>query len=183
MPIHQSDRPDDEVCRSVRDPVVWSGCRARCSTPRKLRWPAWPFDVPLVPEEHHRADARESRRRIHGGEERKRYRPHHRTGHPRTRERVPAGARFNIRLVMDVLCDEDAPLFQRVLEGLRFLEDDSLGGGGSRGSGRVSLANLGLAARQERRRFGCSGERISAGVTWLDPTGRQESAFGFIRED
>ena len=30
---------------------------------------------------------------------------------PRTLERVPAGARFQVRMVMDVLCDEDAPLF------------------------------------------------------------------------
>ena len=42
---------------------------------------------------------------------------------------------------MDVLCEEDAPLFARVVEGLRLLEDDALGGGGSRGSGRV-LANI-----------------------------------------
>src|ERR1051326_354493 len=54
---------------------------------------------------------------------------------PRTLERVPAGARFRTRFVMDVLCDEDAPLFARVLEGLRLLEDDALGGGGSRGGG------------------------------------------------
>jgi hypothetical protein len=50
---------------------------------------------------------------------------------PRTLERVPAGARFSVRMVMDVLCKEDAPLFSRVLEGLRMLEDDALGGGGS----------------------------------------------------
>jgi CRISPR/Cas system CSM-associated protein Csm3 (group 7 of RAMP superfamily) len=31
---------------------------------------------------------------------------------PRTLERVPAGARFRVRLVMDVLCEEDAPLFR-----------------------------------------------------------------------
>ena len=48
---------------------------------------------------------------------------------------------------MDVLCDEDAPLFLRVLEGLRLLEDDALGGGGSRGSGRVSFSNLRLVWR------------------------------------
>ena len=36
---------------------------------------------------------------------------------PRTLERVPAGARFRVRFVMDVLCEEDAPLFLRVLEG------------------------------------------------------------------
>src|SRR5437879_8754736 len=66
---------------------------------------------------------------------------------PRTLERVPAGARFRTRLVMDVLCEEDAPLFLRVLEGLRLLEDDALGGGGSRGSGRVSFSSLRLVWR------------------------------------
>jgi len=63
---------------------------------------------------------------------------------PRTLERVPAGARFRVRMVMDVLCDEDAPLFALVVEGMRLLEDDALGGGGSRGSGRVRFANLRL---------------------------------------
>src|SRR5260370_24372076 len=66
---------------------------------------------------------------------------------PRTLERVPAGARFKTRFVMDVLCEEDAPLFMRVLEGLRLLEDDALGGGGSRGSGRVSFSGLRLVWR------------------------------------
>ena len=94
---------------------------------------------------------------------------------PRTLERVPAGARFRVRLVMDVLCDEDAPLFLRVLEGLRLLEDDTLGGGGSRGSGRVRFANLKLTWRgqdyystgaaqkrsERRRRSGRSADRLS----------------------
>jgi CRISPR-associated protein Csm3 len=66
---------------------------------------------------------------------------------PRTLERVPAGARFRVRLVLDVLCEEDKALAARVLEGLRLLEDDALGGGGSRGSGRVRFANVKLAWR------------------------------------
>jgi CRISPR-associated protein Csm3 len=66
---------------------------------------------------------------------------------PRTLERVPSGARFSFRLVLDVLCDEDKPLLGRVAEGLRLLEDDSLGGGGSRGSGRVRFGGLKLAWR------------------------------------
>ena len=37
---------------------------------------------------------------------------------PRTLERVPAGARFRVRLVLDVLCEEDKALAARVLEGL-----------------------------------------------------------------
>ena len=50
---------------------------------------------------------------------------------PRTLERVPAGARFQVRMVLDVLCEEDKALAARLFEGLRLLEDDALGGGGS----------------------------------------------------
>ena len=52
-----------------------------------------------------------------------------------------------MRLVMDVLCDADKVLFARLVEALRLMEDDSLGGGGSRGSGRVKLAGLRLLWR------------------------------------
>ncbi len=62
-------------------------------------------------------------------------------------ERVPAGAKFRIRIVLDVLCDEDKPLFGRLLEGLRLLEDDALGGGGSRGNGRIRFGNMRLVWR------------------------------------
>jgi CRISPR-associated protein Csm3 len=55
----------------------------------------------------------------------------------RTLERVPAGARFRVRAVLDILCPEDRELVPRLIEGLRLLEDDTLGGGGSRGNGRV----------------------------------------------
>jgi len=68
---------------------------------------------------------------------------------PRTLERVPAGARFQVRFVIDILCQEDRVLPGLLVEGLRLLEDDTLGGGGSRGSGRVGFATcdwLGAAA-------------------------------------
>lgn len=58
----------------------------------------------------------------------------------RTLERVPAGAKFRVRLVLDILCPEDRELVAKLAEGLRLLEDDALGGGGSRGSGRVKFA-------------------------------------------
>ncbi len=77
---------------------------------------------------------------------------------PRTLERVPAGARFNVRMVLDVLCPEDAVLPDLLVQGLRLLEDDTLGGGGSRGSGRVrfgrseaDLARQGLLRHRSRR--------------------------------
>ena len=41
---------------------------------------------------------------------------------PRTLERVPAGARFKVRMVMDVLCEEDKALVARVFEGLGCLK-------------------------------------------------------------
>ena len=68
---------------------------------------------------------------------------------PRTLERVPAGARFRFRMVLDVLCSEDKPLLGRVAEALRLLEDDALGGGGSRGNGRISFGNLNLTWRSK----------------------------------
>jgi CRISPR-associated protein Csm3 len=68
---------------------------------------------------------------------------------PRTLERVPAGARFSFRVVLDVLCTEDKPLLGRVAEALRLLEDDALGGGGSRGNGRISFGALKLVWRSK----------------------------------
>jgi CRISPR-associated protein Csm3 len=68
---------------------------------------------------------------------------------PRTLERVPAGARSHFRMVLDVLCAEDRPLLARVAEALRLLEDDALGGGGSRGNGRISLSALNLRWRSK----------------------------------
>jgi CRISPR-associated protein Csm3 len=104
---------------------------------------------------------------------------------PRTLERVPAGARFKMRLVMDVLCDEDAPLFQRVLEGLRLLEDDSLGGGGARGSGRVSFSNLRLVWRgKSYYASGAPEKEIGSGATLaVIQAAVAESAFSFLREE
>ena len=65
----------------------------------------------------------------------------------RTLERVPAGAAFKLRLILDVLCEEDKELIGTLFQGLLLLEDDTLGGGGSRGSGRVRFANLKLTWR------------------------------------
>src|SRR5207237_894010 len=90
---------------------------------------------------------------------------------PRTLERVPAGARFHFRIVLDVLCDEDRELLPRLLEGLRLLEDDSLGGGGSRGSGRVRLVNLKLTWRS--RAFYSTGAAEQELLGGADASGLQ----------
>jgi len=57
------------------------------------------------------------------------------------------------------LCEEDKALLARLLEGLRLLEDDALGGGGSRGSGRVRFANLRLLWRN-RNYYSAGGPEL-----------------------
>jgi CRISPR-associated protein Csm3 len=78
----------------------------------------------------------------------------------RTLERVPAGARFRVRMVLDILCPEDRELVAKLLEGLRLLEDDALGGGGSRGSGRVRFGNWKASWRSRGYYTGAAGEEV-----------------------
>ena len=62
--------------------------------------------------------------------------------HPRQMERVPSGARFDFEMVYSILQDEDIDRFKTLIEGMRLLEDDYLGGSGSRGYGKVEFQNL-----------------------------------------
>ena len=86
------------------------------------------------------------------------------------------GARFRTRFVMDVLCEEDKELFGRLVEGLRLIEDDSLGGGGSRGSGRVRFSNLRLVWRG--RNFYAAGSPETELVAGADLAALQSTASG-----
>jgi CRISPR-associated protein Csm3 len=95
---------------------------------------------------------------------------------PRTLERVPAGAKFRMRMIVDILCEEDKPLFARLVEGLRLLEDDALGGGGSRGNGRIRLSNMRLIWRG--RGFYAAGEAEQELVTGGDLSALQGLASG-----
>ena len=156
--IHQSDRPDDEICllfgRSPGrvDRVEGEAVDTRSASPARLTI----YDAPLDP------DSITAQMRENLDDEITEVKSENAIdritsqANPRTLERVPAGARFRLRLVVDVLCDEDKALAARVLEGLRLLEDDALGGGGSRGSGRVRFGNLKLIWRG--RAFYSSGE-------------------------
>ncbi len=73
---------------------------------------------------------------------------------PRQMERVPAGAVFGpAELVFSVYAGDacsptkDVGRLRTVVEGLQLLEDDYLGGLGSRGSGKVSLQNIRVSVR------------------------------------
>ena len=68
---------------------------------------------------------------------------------PRTLERVPAGARFRFRMVMDVLCEEDTPLLAARAEGAAAAGRRCARRRRSRGSGRVSFGALKLAWRSK----------------------------------
>lgn len=59
---------------------------------------------------------------------------------PRTFERVPAGAKFNLNMVLNIFEGEDEKeLKSTLLQAIHLLEDDYLGGHGSRGYGQVSF--------------------------------------------
>ena len=68
---------------------------------------------------------------------------------PRQTERVPAGAVFGtaeqpMELVYSVYTAADQDRFAHVLTALQLVQDDFLGGQGSRGSGKVAFKNLTL---------------------------------------
>lgn len=58
---------------------------------------------------------------------------------PRFIERVPEGTQFDFLVTFKTLQDGDEQLFDTLLEGLKLLELDALGGSGSRGYGRVKF--------------------------------------------
>src|ERR1700724_74691 len=142
--IHQSDRPDDEICLLFgRNPgrmerVGGEALESNAATPARLTV----YDAPLItesitPQMRENMDDELTEVKSENAIDRITSQ-----ANPRTLERVPAGARFHFRIVMDLLCPEDRALLPRLVEGLRLLEDDSLGGGGSRGNGRVGKSNL-----------------------------------------
>jgi CRISPR-associated protein Csm3 len=67
---------------------------------------------------------------------------------PRTLERVPAGAVFApLELSFGFYEEADLDRFFVVLDGLGLVEEDALGGGGSRGSGKVRFTELTVGCR------------------------------------
>jgi CRISPR-associated protein Csm3 len=67
---------------------------------------------------------------------------------PRTMERVPAGAVFGpAELVFGIYQAADFDRLQVVVDAMQLLEDDYLGGAGSRGSGKVRFEAIQVLAR------------------------------------
>jgi CRISPR-associated protein Csm3 len=67
---------------------------------------------------------------------------------PRNLERVPAGAVFGpAELVFGIYEKADFARIKTVIEAMQLVEDDYLGGSGSRGSGKVCFENIKVEAR------------------------------------
>jgi CRISPR-associated protein Csm3 len=176
--IHQSERPDDEICilfgrNSGRmERVAGETTDSPAATPARLTV----YDAPLV------VDSITAPMRENLDDELTEVKSENAVdritsqANPRTLERVPAGARFRFRMVLDVLCNEDKPLLGRVAEGLRLLEDDALGGAGSRGSGRVSFGGLNLIWRGKE--YYAKGAAEAALLSGADLAALQQLAGG-----
>ncbi|AEE15338.1 CRISPR-associated RAMP protein, Csm3 family [Thermodesulfobium narugense DSM 14796] len=61
---------------------------------------------------------------------------------PRPIERIPAGAEFDFSLSFRMFKEDDKEYWKTLLCGLKLLENDSLGGCGSRGYGRIKFSEL-----------------------------------------
>ncbi len=73
--------------------------------------------------------------------------------HPRQTERVPAGACFDFRLSIKQLAGDGDDLLTTVLQGLKLLELDSVGGSGSRGYGKVRFKGLRINGQDSQSGF------------------------------
>lgn len=158
--IHQSDRPDDAICLLFgRSPnrlerVRGEAVEGRSATPARLTVYDAPLDLDSITapmrefldDELTEVKSENAIDRITA------------QANPRTLERVPAGATFQVRFVLDLLAEGDETLAGLLLQGLRLLEDDALGGGGSRGSGRVRFSSCKLSWRGQGYYLGQSAE-------------------------
>src|ERR1700682_2313978 len=119
--IHQSDRPDDEICLLFgrnpgrMDRVSGEAIDMRAATPARLAIYDAPLDAEsITPQMRENLDDEITEVKSENAIDRITS-----EANPRTLERVPAGARFQVRMVLDVLCEEDKALAARLGGGLR----------------------------------------------------------------
>lgn len=99
---------------------------------------------------------------------------------PRQMERVPAGARFTFELLYTVETDDAAQVAEdltNLLNALKLLEDDTLGGSGSRGYGKVRFAAVKIEGRS--RAFYRGDESAIRQLDGADSTWPQQMAAYF----
>lgn len=72
---------------------------------------------------------------------------------PRSIERVPAGSPFKLTITLKQLSGDDDRYLNLVLQGLKLLELDGIGGSGSRGYGKVSIQDMHLNGENISQRY------------------------------
>ncbi len=88
---------------------------------------------------------------------------------PRPIERVPAGAEFDLTMIVDIYQPEDVELLHDLFTFLNLVEQSSLGGGGSRGSGQIKFTDWHLCWRAaDDYRSGMPGIEINLPGSSLD---------------
>ncbi|MDO6354574.1 type III-A CRISPR-associated RAMP protein Csm3 [Caloramator sp. CAR-1] len=88
---------------------------------------------------------------------------------PRQTERVPAGARFNASMVVNVYDEDGNKYVKELITALKLLQDDYLGGQGSRGYGQVAIKNIKISFRDIEYYKGQSKEeKLVANADSLD---------------
>lgn len=66
---------------------------------------------------------------------------------PRNIERVPKGSKFDFEIIFSTYSDEEYKNMIALLESMSLLENNYLGGSGSRGSGQVKFAKINISKR------------------------------------
>ncbi len=182
--IHQSDEPGDEIGLLFgrnpgrMDRVSGDALEPASATPARLTAYDAPLDLDsITPQMRENLDDELTEVKSENAIDRITAQ-----SNARTLERVPAGAKFRVRFVLDILCSEDRDLVAPFVQGLRLLEDDALGGGGSRGSGRVRFAGWKVTWRNKAYYVSGDAEQVlvdsAPGTAELQAALREEGFAG-----
>lgn len=70
--------------------------------------------------------------------------------HPRETERIAEGSTFTFEVIFNLhYGNENQTLLEKLLEGFKLLEDDYLGGSGTRGYGKIKFENIEITRRSK----------------------------------
>lgn len=79
---------------------------------------------------------------------------------PRNIERVPKGSKFNFEIILTVYEHDDESNLVNLLETMKLVEDNYLGGSGSRGFGQIKFTNIAIAKRSKEYYTADNSEEI-----------------------
>lgn len=84
--------------------------------------------------------------------------------HPRQTERVPAGAFFNVEFIINIWDNKEKELLDTFSKGINALENDYLGGSGSRGYGQIRFSDWKFFAADETSEWKMN--KVEDLITW-----------------